>query len=51
MASIEKDLTGRYVVREGEKVHGRYRTAEMAEYRLRQLAVSRNTAKKPKVKK
>jgi hypothetical protein len=51
MASIEKDLFGRYVVREGDKVHGRYRTLEMAEYRLRQLAVSRNAVKKPKATK
>lgn len=42
MVSVERDGLGRYVVRDGDKVLGRYRTAEMAAYRIRQLDRSRN---------
>ena len=40
MVSITRDERGRYVVADETKTYGAYRTAEMAEYRVKQLMVS-----------
>ncbi len=47
MASIEKSESGRFVVRDGDRVYGTYRTEEMASFRLRQLLTSRRPKREP----
>ena len=41
MLSVERDGRGRYVVRDLRRVYGKYRSAEMAAYRVRQVMRSR----------